>query len=69
LNTFLNAQKLALVVAAAWQQAGDHAAARRFMDLAKKWGCDKKLMAQLLVAGVHNTLRSRRDSQQGRAKG
>jgi hypothetical protein len=48
--------KLALVVATAWQQTNDHTTARRFIKLAKEWGCDKKLMAQLLVAGVHNTL-------------
>ncbi|MDP1614192.1 MAG: hypothetical protein Q8L68_00175 [Methylococcales bacterium] len=44
--------KLALVIATAWQQLNDHSAARRFVKLAGEWGCDKKLIAQLLVAGV-----------------
>ncbi|SFM06000.1 FkbM family methyltransferase [Nitrosomonas communis] len=48
--------KLALVVASAWQQLNDQAAARRYIKLAKEWGCDKKIMAQLLIAGVYNTL-------------
>jgi hypothetical protein len=48
--------KLALVVASAWQQRNDQAAARRFVLMAREWGCDKKLVAQLLVAGVYNTL-------------
>lgn len=48
--------KLALVVACAWQQLNDHTIARRFIKLAKEWGCDKKIMAQLLIAGVYNTL-------------
>lgn len=48
--------KLALLVASAWQQLNDHIAARRYLKLAKDWGCDKKLIASVLVAGVHNTL-------------
>ena len=54
--------KLALVVASAWQQLNDHDAARRFAKLAKEWGCDKKVMASVLVAGVHNTLGKRNGS-------
>lgn len=48
--------KLALIVGCAWQQLGDHVAARRFIKLSQEWGCNRKLIAQLLVAGVYNTL-------------
>lgn len=48
--------KLSVVVATAWLQQGDDATARRYLRHALDWGCDKKLVAQLLVAGVHNTL-------------
>lgn len=48
--------KLALLAAAGHQQQGDHASARRFALLAQDWGCSKRTMAQMLVAGVHNTL-------------
>ena len=48
--------KLALLVASAHQQVNDHVAARRFVKISSDWGCDKKLIAQLLIAGVHNTL-------------
>lgn len=48
--------KLALVIACAWQQLNEQTAARRYIKLAKEWGCDKKIMAQLLIAGVYNTL-------------
>ncbi|EAR21659.1 hypothetical protein NB231_02793 [Nitrococcus mobilis Nb-231] len=48
--------KLALLVACAWQQMENHVAARHFVQLAFGWGCDRKLIAQLLVAGVYNTL-------------
>ena len=48
--------KLALLVSCAWQQRNDFIAAHRYLKLAKEWGCDKKLIAQLLISGVHNTL-------------
>lgn len=48
--------KLALVVASAWLQQGDNTAARSYLHRALEWGCDKKLAAQILAAGVHNTL-------------
>ena len=48
--------KLGLVVASAWLQQGDNLSARRYLRHALDWGCDKKLAAQILVAGVHNTL-------------
>lgn len=48
--------KLGLAVASAWLQQGDSAAAKRYLHHAMNWGCDKKLAAQILTAGVHNTL-------------
>jgi hypothetical protein len=48
--------KLALLVASAHLQRGDQASARRLLGLARNWGCDRKLIARILVAGVHNTL-------------
>jgi hypothetical protein len=48
--------KLALLVASAHQQLNDHLSARRHTRLAKAWGCDRRTIARLLIAGVHNTL-------------
>lgn len=48
--------KLALLAAAGQQQQGDMAAARQFIRLAQDWGASKKLISQVLIAGVHNTL-------------
>lgn len=48
--------KLALLAAAGHQQLGDTSAARQFTRLAQDWGCSKKLVAQVLIAGAHNTL-------------
>ena len=48
--------KLALLAAAGHQQLGCIEQARQFTRLAKNWGASKKLIAQVLVAGVHNTL-------------
>ena len=48
--------KLALLAAAGLLQTGDTCAARRFVRLAQDWGCGKKLLCQVLVAGVHNSL-------------
>lgn len=47
---------LALFAAAGHQQVGNHDAARAFIKLAQEWGCSRKLMTRLLVAGVHNSL-------------
>mgnify|MGYP002858834848 CR=1 FL=1 len=47
---------LALLVGSAHQQLGNHDAARRYVTQAMSWGCDKQVVAQILVAGVHNTL-------------
>lgn len=48
--------KLALIIASAWQQLNELIIARGFIKKAKDWGCDKKLIAQIVIAGVHNTL-------------
>lgn len=48
--------KLALLAAAGHAQMGDTATARQLIDLAEDWGCSKRLIAQILIAGVHNCL-------------
>ena len=52
----LIAQNWRFLVATAWQQLNDQNKTRKYITLARDWGCDKKLIARLLVAGVHNTL-------------
>jgi FkbM family methyltransferase len=48
--------RLALLVGAAQQQLGLHDEARECVRLALGWGCNPRLVAQILIAGVHNTL-------------
>lgn len=48
--------KLALLAAAGHQQLGNMSAARQLTRLAQDWGCSKKLISQILIAGVHNSL-------------
>jgi FkbM family methyltransferase len=48
--------KLALLVASGHQQRGDTDATREFTRLAREWGASKKLVSQVLIAGVYNTL-------------
>lgn len=48
--------KLALLAAAGHLQLGDTNAARQFTRLAQEWGCGQRLISQILIAGVHNTL-------------
>jgi FkbM family methyltransferase len=48
--------KLALLAAAGNVQINNAGRAKQFIRLAQDWGCDKKLVSQILVAGVHNTL-------------
>ncbi len=48
--------KLALLAAAGHLQQGNSQVARNFTRLAQDWGCSKKNIAQILVAGVHNSL-------------
>jgi Flp pilus assembly protein TadD len=48
--------KLALLAASGHLQQGDNNTARQFTRLAQDWGCSKKLLSQILIAGVHNSL-------------
>ncbi len=48
--------KLALLAAAGHLQRGNSKAARQFIHHAHDWGCTKKLISQILIAGVHNSL-------------
>jgi hypothetical protein len=48
--------KLALLAAAGRLQIGANAEARQFIRLAQDWGVGKKLISQILIAGVHNSL-------------
>jgi hypothetical protein len=48
--------KLALLAAAGHLQQGNSSEARLFTRLAQEWGCSKKLISQILISGVHNTL-------------
>lgn len=48
--------KLALLAAAGRLQNGSTDEARQFLHLAKDWGISKKLLSQVLIAGVHNSL-------------
>ncbi len=47
---------LALLAAAGHLQKGDIQAARQFASLAQDWGCSKKLISQILISGVYNSL-------------
>jgi hypothetical protein len=48
--------KLALLVAAGYQQKNDLVTTRWWLKLAQEWGCDKRLVAKILIAGAYNTL-------------
>ncbi len=48
--------RLALLVAASYQQNGDLSATMRWIRLAQVWGCSKKWLSQILISGIHNTL-------------
>ena len=48
--------KLALLAAAGHLQIGAEVEAREYIALAKEWGCNKTLISQVLVSGVHNSL-------------
>lgn len=48
--------KLALLAAAGLFQTGDTELARHFIRLARDWGCNSKLLSQIIAAGVHNSL-------------
>lgn len=48
--------KLALLAACGHMQLGNHSASRQFLRFARDWRCSKKLITQLLISGVHNSL-------------
>jgi hypothetical protein len=48
--------KLALLAAAGRLQIGMTVEGQQFIRLAKDWGASKKLVSQILIAGVHNSL-------------
>lgn len=48
--------KLAILAAAGHMQLGEIRAAQQFTRLAKEWGCSKKLISQILISGVYNSL-------------
>jgi hypothetical protein len=48
--------KLALLCAAGHQALGNASEARQHTRLALDWGCGKKLVSQILISGVYNTL-------------
>lgn len=48
--------KLALLAAAGHQQIGDMAETKVWVRLAGEWGCNQKLINQILIAGAQNTL-------------
>lgn len=48
--------RLALLVASAYHQQDEHDKARTWSKQALAWGCPPRAVAQVLVAGVHNTL-------------
>ena len=48
--------KLALLAAAGRLQTGRDAEAKAYIRLAQDWGVSKKLISQILIAGVHNSL-------------
>ncbi|WP_289018879.1 hypothetical protein [Desulfobacter postgatei] len=47
---------LALLAAAGHQQRGNMKATREFTHLATEWGASKKMISQMLISGVYNTL-------------
>ncbi len=48
--------KLALLAAAGRLQTGQAAEAKSYIRLAQDWGVSQKLISQLLIAGVHNSI-------------
>jgi len=49
-------EKLAILVAAGHFQIGSIEVAKEFSQTAIAWGCSQRLVSQILVAGVHNSL-------------
>jgi FkbM family methyltransferase len=48
--------RFALLIASAHQQLGEHEKAHAYTRMSLNWGCPPQVVAQVLIAGVHNTL-------------
>jgi hypothetical protein len=48
--------KLSLLAAAGRLQTGEYSEAKAYIRLAEDWGVSKKLIGQVLIAGVHNSI-------------
>lgn len=48
--------KLALLAAAGRLQTGNNSEAKAYIRLAQDWGVSKKIVSQILIAGVHNSI-------------
>jgi len=48
--------KLAILVAAAHGQIGQKDKLQQFVQFAQAWGCSRKLISQVLISGVQNSL-------------
>jgi len=49
-------EKIAILVAAGHFQIGALIVAKEFTQTALAWGCSQRLISQILIAGVHNSL-------------
>ncbi len=56
LRTHPDRDRFALLIASAHQQLGGHDKARKYTRMALDLGCPHQVVAQVLIAGVHNTL-------------
>jgi len=56
LHTHPDRDRFALLIASAHQQLGAHEKARTYTRMSLNWGCPPRVVAQVLIAGVHNTL-------------
>ncbi len=56
LESYPDRAKLSLLAAVGFSQSGDMSRARRHARLAQDWGCDRELLARVLIGGVYNSL-------------
>lgn len=56
LNNHPDRAELALFVASGYLQSDKLGKAKKHIRLAKDWGCGEKMLLQILVSGVHNSL-------------
>ena len=56
LHMLADRDRFALLIASAYEQLGRHEEARHYTQMALDWGCPPRVVAQVLIAGVHNTL-------------